>query len=251
MTGTTANSAPELRKIYRVQVVEIPTNRPQIRRRLPDRVFGTEQEKWSAVVEETMAMHELGRPVLIGTRSIDKSEHLSRLLTECGIEHDVLNARHLAREAEIVSTAGGQGRVTVATNMAGRGTDIRLDANAIALGGLHVIGTEMHESSRIDRQLFGRCGRQGEPGTYRQFMSFEDDLLAVAFGAKGVARLQAYRSLPPSSLERTDKIFRRAQRKIEARHFHDRKLLLYQEKSRQQTQREMGQDPHLDVAGAS
>ena len=209
MTGTAMDSAAELRRIYRCHVVPIPTNRPAIRQRLRTQVFGTEEAKWKAVVEEVCQLHEKGRPILIGTRSIDKSEVLSRMLAERGIEHQVLNANHIAEEAEIIKQAGDQGRVTVSTNMAGRGTDIKLGPGIVDLGGLHVILTEMHDAARIDRQLSGRCGRQGDPGTYRQYLGLDDDLLLAGLGPKKSDRLKAYgekgtgsfdrlsRSLPP------------------------------------------------------
>ncbi len=177
MTGTATSSAGELRKIYKLRVLGIPTNRPAIRERWPDRVYGTEEEKWHAIVEEVCEQHATGRPVLIGTRSIDKSEILARLLKRKNVQHDILNANHIEQEAEIVSKAGQRERVTVSTNMAGRGTDIKLGEGVLELGGLHVIMTEMHDSARIDRQLAGRCGRQGDPGTFRVYLSLEDELL--------------------------------------------------------------------------
>ena len=170
MTGTAMGSARELRRIYRCHVLPIPTNRPAIRTRLPDRVFGTADVKWEAVVEEIRQMHAAGRPILIGTRSIDKSEQLSTLLSGLGIEHSILNANHIAAEADIIAGAGPPGKVTVSTNMAGRGTDIKLGDGVAEIGGLHVMCTEMHDASRIDRQLIGRCGRQGDPGTFRQYL---------------------------------------------------------------------------------
>jgi preprotein translocase subunit SecA len=251
MTGTASTSARELHKIYKCQVIAVPTNRPPIREKLPTLVFGTADDKWQAITEEVAEMHRLGRPVLIGTRSIDKSEHLSKLLEDLGIEHTVLNARHVAKEAEIVAQAGQQGRVMVATNMAGRGTDIRLGPGVHELGGLHVICTELHESQRIDRQLIGRCGRQGDPGTYRQYLSLDDEILLGGFGPKKAASLksrgeQLAGSGPVGGFEA---LFYKAQRKVERRHFHDRKILLYHEKERQKMQRQMGQDPYLDTAG--
>jgi preprotein translocase subunit SecA len=249
MTGTAANSAIELQKIYRVKVIEIPTNRPPQRQQWPDRVFGTEAEKWEAIVDEIETLHNSGRPVLIGTRSIDKSERLSKLLDERKIHHQVLNARQLDREAEIVAQAGQVSRVTVATNMAGRGTDIKISGAALDLGGLHVICSELHESARIDRQLIGRCGRQGDPGTFRQFMSLDDDLLELGFGTKRHAKFKQWANQQPHQLARFAPLFRAAQRKVERRHFNARKMLMYQEKQRQEIQREMGQDPYLDTPG--
>ena len=250
MTGTVGNSSRELKKIYNVGVSEIPTHRPSRRQQLPDLVFACENKKWEAIVDETMRIHATGRPVLIGTRSIDKSELLSAMLTEKEISHMVLNARNLAAEAEIVATAGHLNHVTVATNMAGRGTDIQLDEKALSAGGLHVICTELHESARIDRQLIGRCGRQGDAGSFRQFMSLEDDILKVGLGEK---RFQKIRSRGQRTddrfLDRLKLIFRKAQKKVEYRHFTARKMLMHQETIRHQLQAEMGQDPYLDVAG--
>ena len=249
MTGTAMDSARELRKIYRCRVVPIPTNRPAIRQRLPTRVFGTEDAKWAAVAEEGRQAHAVGRPVLIGTRSIDKSEVLSRLLTQYGIEHQVLNAHHVAAEAEIVALAGHAGKVTVSTNMAGRGTDIKLGENIAALGGLHVILTEMHDAARIDRQLIGRCGRQGDPGTYRQYLSLDDDLLLAGLGPKKGDKLKDRGLRGVGPFERYAPLYRKAQRKVERRHFRQRRGLMYYEKERKKMQRQMGQDPYLDTAG--
>ena len=250
MTGTAGNSSRELHKIYETRVVQVPTNKPPQRKQWADFVFGTDQQKWQAIVDEIIEVHETGRPVLIGTRSIDKSEQLSKLLTTAQITHEVLNARHLEREAQIVSGAGQIGKVTVATNMAGRGTDIKVDQDALDLGGLHVICSELHESARIDRQLIGRCGRQGDPGSYRQFMSLEDDVLKVGLGQKAANRLKKHSNQSSKSLSRYAVLFKSAQLKIENRHFESRKSLLHQEKLRCELQLEMGQDPYLDVSGA-
>ena len=249
MTGTVGNSNRELKKIYNVGVVEIPTHRPSRRKQWDDNIFATDAQKWEAIVEEVVTVHKTGRPVLIGTRSIDKSEVLSKLLAEKKIDHQVLNARNLPLEAEIVAAAGQLHRVTVATNMAGRGTDIKVDEDALEAGGLHVICTEMHESARIDRQLIGRCGRQGDVGSFRQFMSLEDDLLKVSFGEQQFAKMQRARA-STQSLRGHSATFRKAQRKIESRHFEGRKMLMHQENLRRELQIEMGQDPYLDVAGA-
>jgi preprotein translocase subunit SecA len=194
--------------------------------------------------------------VLIGTRSIDKSEALSRLLHEAKIEHEVLNAHHEEREAEIVARAGERGRVTVATNMAGRGTDVRLGAGVRELGGMHVVVTEMHEAARIDRQLVGRSGRQGDPGSYRLFLAIDDELLGEGLGRKKAERLR--RRLVKSqaggaaSMEidaSYKKLFHRAQRSVERRKFRRRKQLLAYEKQRNLAAKPLGLDPHLDLPG--
>lgn len=179
MTGTAREVAKELWSIYRLRVVSIPTNRPLHRTQIPDRIYPTASKKWDAIVETISETHPSGRPVLVGTRSVAASEHLSRLLSQAGLAHRVLNARQDKEEAEIVAQAGERGKITLATNMAGRGTDIRLASGIAEMGGLHVIATERHEARRIDRQLFGRCGRQGDPGTYEALVSLEDELVTV------------------------------------------------------------------------
>ncbi len=248
MTGTAATSARELKKIYETPVYTIPTNRLVQRQRLPDQIYPTGDEKWAAIVVQVQEMHSIGRPVLIGTRSIDKSELLSELLSQAGISHQVLNARHVAREAEIVSQAGQMGRVTVATNMAGRGTDIKLGEGVAELGGLHVICTEVHDSARIDRQLAGRCGRQGDPGSIQQFLALDDEILEMAFGEKKANKLANIRRISTHGTSTvSSSVFRKAQRKIERRHFRGRKVMLYQEKHRKKMHVEMGQDPYLDM----
>lgn len=249
MTGTAVASARELGKIYKCHVLAIPTNRPIIRRRLPSLVFGEAGAKWGAIVEEVSQLHASGRPVLIGTRSIDKSEHLSRLLRDSGIEHQVLNAHHIEQEADIVAAAGAVGKVTVSTNMAGRGTDIKLGDGVLNLGGLHVICTEMHDSARIDNQLVGRCGRQGDPGTFRQYLALDDELLFTGLGPKRAHKLEDLGAGSNGSLNHYGRLFRKAQKKVERRHFRDRKALMYFEKQRKKMQRQMGQDPYLDTPG--
>ncbi len=178
MTGTATEARKEFWQIYHLPVVVIPTNRPCIRRKEPDRVYLTEEGKWEAVVREIRRIHEAERPVLVGTRSVRASEQLSALLTVEGLEHSVLNAVRYAEEAQITSGAGQAGRITVATNMAGRGTDIRLGRGVAERGGLAVIATERHEAGRIDRQLYGRAGRQGDPGTARAIVALPDELLS-------------------------------------------------------------------------
>jgi preprotein translocase subunit SecA len=249
MTGTARTSAREFKKIYKLSVVAIPTNRPCIRERMRDSYFGTAQAKWEAVVEEIRQMHELGRPVLIGTRTIEKSEMLSKMLDELGIEHKVLNANQIAEEADIVARAGVPGKVTVSTNMAGRGTDIKLGPGVEELGGLHVICTELHDAARIDRQLMGRCARQGDPGTVHQFGSLEDELFEHAFGPKRAERLKNRGRAHPNQLSISPAKFLRAQRKVERKHFRDRRILMHHEKERKKIQVAMGQDPYLDMAG--
>jgi preprotein translocase subunit SecA len=247
MTGTAMGSARELHRIYRCHVMAIPTNRPAIRSRLPSRVFGTADAKWAAVIEEIRQLHAVGRPILIGTRSIDKSEHLSELLNREGIEHSVLNANHIATEAEIIAAAGQPGKVTVSTNMAGRGTDIKLGEGVADQGGLHVICTEMHDASRIDRQLIGRCGRQGDPGTFRQYIALDDELVLVGLGPKKSRKYKERGEKTDGPFEHFAAAFRRAQRKVERRHYSQRKSLMYFEKERKKIQRGMGQDPYLDT----
>lgn len=177
MTGTAKTEEEEFRKIYGMDVVQIPTHKPMIRKDLSDVLYRTEEAKFRAVVEEIVRRHAKGQPVLVGTISIDKSEKLSRMLKKRGIPHQVLNAKNHAKEAEIIARAGQRNAVTIATNMAGRGTDIVLGEGVAELGGLHVIGTERHESRRIDNQLRGRAGRQGDPGSSQFFLSLEDDLM--------------------------------------------------------------------------
>jgi preprotein translocase subunit SecA len=248
MTGTASSAAREFRKVYKLNVVKIPTNRPNQRERWDDLVFGSEDAKWDAIVTEVQEVHALGRPVLIGTRSIDKSHLLSAKLEAARIDHDVLNANEIEHEAEIVERAGIKGRVTVATNMAGRGTDIKLGESVNETGGLHVICTELHDSARIDRQLIGRCARQGDPGTYRQYMALEDDILKEAHGKTKADRYKATGSELVGDVSQYGSLLRKAQQKVEKNHFRDRTVMLHQEKERKKLQREIGQDPYLDSA---
>ncbi len=247
MTGTASSSTREFRKIYRLRVVPIPTNRPCQRIQLPDRVFRTTDEKLTAITEEVSQLHATGRPVLIGTRSIDKSQQLSEKLTAAGVKHQVLNANEIEAEAEIVSTAGAVGNVTVATNMAGRGTDIKLAEGVATLGGLQVICTELHDAARIDRQLIGRCGRQGDPGTFRQYLAIDDDIIETGFSKKRAGRIKKTVAQGNGGEGLFGRLLRTAQRKTERQHFRDRNVLLYHEKERKKMQREMGQDPYLDT----
>ena len=246
MTGTAASSARELRKIYKLSVATIATNRPPVREKLSARVFATADEKWSAMVEEIAELNRQGRPVLVGTRSIDKSEHLGRLLAAAGISHQVLNAKNIEQEAEIIADAGHRGRVTVATNMAGRGTDIKLGPGVEALGGLHVICSEMHDSARIDRQLIGRCGRQGDPGSWRQYLAADDDLLREGLGDAKAEKLARQAARNRENLDRMETCFLKAQKSLEQRYYQQRKLMMHLEHQSQEVHRRLGQDPFLD-----
>ncbi|HDS05955.1 MAG TPA: preprotein translocase subunit SecA, partial [Deltaproteobacteria bacterium] len=188
MTGTADTEAAEFKKIYNLEVVVVPSNMPMIRKDNNDLIYKTEQEKIKAVIEEVKELNKQNRPVLIGTISIEKSELLSKYLTRAGIKHHVLNAKNHEKEAEIVAQAGQPGMVTISTNMAGRGTDIRLGEGVAEAGGLHILGTERHESRRIDNQLRGRSGRQGDDGSSRFYLSLEDDLLRI-FGAERISAI--------------------------------------------------------------
>ena len=176
MTGTASEGAREFWHVYGLPVVSVPTHRPCVRKVLPDRFFATEAEKLDAVVSEIARLHATGQPVLVGTRNVAASDRLGRLLEARHLPFALLNATRLREEASIISLAGERGRITIATNMAGRGTDIKLSPGVTELGGLHVIATERHESGRIDRQLFGRAARQGDPGSAQAFLSLEDEL---------------------------------------------------------------------------
>ncbi|UCE86345.1 MAG: SEC-C domain-containing protein, partial [Deltaproteobacteria bacterium] len=263
MTGTADTEAPEFAKIYDLDVVVIPPNRPMIRKDHADVVYKTRPEKFDAVVEEVRERHETGQPILVGTISIETSEMLSRKLKKFGVKHNVLNAKHHEREAEIVAQAGRKGAVTISTNMAGRGTDIILGGNpemlalarcrgdrddpefpamvtqfeescakeredVVAAGGLHIIGTERHESRRIDNQLRGRSGRQGDPGSSRFFLSLEDDLLRI-FGSERITPLMERLGLQEGEAiehRMLTRAIENAQKKVEARNFEIRKHLL-------------------------
>ncbi len=228
MTGTADTEAAEFKEIYNLDVVVIPTNKPMIREDYPDLVFRTQREKFQAAVEEIVELHRQGRPVLVGTTSVENSELLSAMLKKRGIPHEVLNAKHHEREAEIVAHAGEKGRVTIATNMAGRGTDIVLGPGVKELGGLHILGTERHESRRIDNQLRGRSGRQGDPGSSRFYLSLEDDLLRI-FGSdriSGIMDKLGMKEGEPIEHPMLSKAIENAQRKVEAQNFEIRKHLL-------------------------
>lgn len=217
LTGTAITSAKEFKSIYNLDVVEIPTNKPVIRKDLEDLVFASKEEKWTAVVNEVIATHKTGQPILIGTTSIEDSELLSSRLNENGITHSVLNAKNESVEAEIVSKAGLFGAVTVATNMAGRGTDIVLDEKSLAAGGLKVIGTERHESRRIDNQLKGRSGRQGDPGESQFFVSLEDDVMRVFGDQNTLNTILMFAANPgePIQYKQLNKFITKAQEAVE------------------------------------
>lgn len=228
MTGTAITEAAEFKKIYNLDVVVIPTHKPTIRENLSDRVYQTEKAKFRAVIKQIEELYNKERPVLVGTRSVEKSELLSRMLKEKGIPHTVLNAKYHEREAQIVAQAGQKRAVTIATNMAGRGTDIKLGEGVKELGGLFVIGTERHESRRIDNQLRGRAGRQGAPGASQFFVSLEDELMRL-FGSERVASLMKKLKIPedePIEHPWVTKSLERAQQQVERRNFEIRKQLL-------------------------
>lgn len=241
MTGTVMTDANELAQIYKIGSVKIPTNRPCVRVNLPDRVFATEARKWDAVVEKVRELFDQGRPVLVGTRSIEKSELLSGLLDKAGIQHVVLNARFEAEEAAIVAKAGEPGRVTVATNMAGRGTDIKLAPGIPEKGGLFVLGTERHENRRIDNQLSGRAGRQGDPGTAQFFVSIEDPLIR-RYRPKRSARLVARFGGESDAIGGAGirRFFRGVQRSIERQHRGMRLELIKYDRERAKYNRQIG-----------
>lgn len=227
MTGTAAEATSEFWQIYARPIVVIPTNRPCIRNMFQDKVFGTEAAKWQAIVEEIAKVHATGRPVLVGTRSVAASEKLSEMLSTQALEHQVLNAVRHAEEAQIVAGAGNEGKITVATNMAGRGTDIKLGRGVAELGGLHVLATERHEAGRIDRQLFGRCARQGDPGSSQAFVSLEDELIKRHAPTIGGALRKRYGlSQGETTSTVTRKAFDLAQRKAERQALAQRKGVL-------------------------
>jgi len=228
MTGTADTEAEEFKKIYKLEVVVVPTNMPMIRADHNDLIYKTEKEKFNAAIEEIQEMHKLGRPVLVGTISIVKSELLSTMLSKTGIKHHVLNAKHHEREAEIVAQAGQRGMVTISTNMAGRGTDIKLGEGVADLGGLHILGTERHESRRIDNQLRGRSGRQGDMGSSRFYLSLEDDLLRI-FGAEKISAIMdriGIEENQPIENRLVSKAIENAQKRVEGQNFDIRKHLL-------------------------
>jgi preprotein translocase subunit SecA len=228
MTGTAETEASEFFEIYKLDVVVIPTNKPLIRDDIDDVVYKTKREKYNAVITEIEEMRKINRPVLVGTTSVEVSETLSRMLKRQGVPHNVLNAKQHQRESEIVAHAGLPGAVTIATNMAGRGTDIKLGPGIAQAGGLHIIGTERHEARRIDRQLRGRAGRQGDPGSSRFYLSLEDDLMRL-FGSDRIAGIMERLGLKEGDVIQHPLITRsvqRAQKKVEENNFAIRKRLL-------------------------
>jgi preprotein translocase subunit SecA len=228
MTGTADTEAEEFKKIYNLEVMVIPTDRKMIRVDYPDAIYRTEAEKYTAVVEDIKDCNHRGQPVLVGTTSIEKSEHVSRLLKKEGIKHEVLNAKQHEKEAQIVANAGQMGRVTIATNMAGRGTDIVLGEGVVEQGGLHILATERHESRRIDNQLRGRSGRQGDPGSSRFYLSLEDDLLRI-FGSDRIKGLMGRLGMDdgePIEHRLVSNAIEKAQKRVESHNFDIRKHLL-------------------------
>ena len=228
MTGTAETEASEFYDIYKLGVMTIPTNRPNIRKDSDDSVYKTRREKFNAVVGEIKTLHAQGRPVLVGTISVETSEMLSRALKKEGLIHSVLNAKYHQQEAEIVARAGQRGAITIATNMAGRGTDIKLGEGVAAVGGLHVLGTERHESRRIDRQLRGRCSRQGDPGSSHFFISLEDDLMRL-FGSDRIVKLMERMGLEEGEELKhglLNRSIQQAQKRVEGHNFQQRKRTL-------------------------
>lgn len=228
MTGTAETEASEFFEIYKLDVVVVPTNMPMVRDDSDDVIYKTKREKYNAVIEEIQAMRKVNRPVLVGTTSVEVSETLSRMLKRIGVPHNVLNAKHHQREAEIIAYAGLPGAITIATNMAGRGTDIKLGPGVADAGGLHIVGTERHEARRIDRQLRGRAGRQGDPGSSLFYLSLEDDLMRL-FGSDRIASVMERLGLKEGDVIQHPMITRsvqRAQKKVEENNFAIRKRLL-------------------------
>ncbi|MGI9536863.1 MAG: preprotein translocase subunit SecA [Desulfocapsaceae bacterium] len=228
MTGTADTEAPEFKKIYDLDVVVLPTHMDMVRKDFADVIYKNEKAKYRAVVSEIQDKHDNGQPVLVGTISIDVSEKISQMLKKQKIPHEVLNAKHHEREAEIIADAGQSGKVTIATNMAGRGTDIKLGDGVVDAGGLHILGTSRHESRRIDNQLRGRSGRQGDPGSSRFFLSLEDDLLRIFGSGKisGIMDKLGMEEDDPIEHNMITRAIENAQRKVEGHHFDIRKHLL-------------------------
>ena len=255
MTGTADTEAVEFAQIYGLEVSTIPPNRPMVRKDMPDLIYRTRREKMQAIIQAIKELHATGQPVLVGTISIETSELISQLLKREGVPHSVLNAKHHAQEAEIVAQAGQVGKVTIATNMAGRGTDIKLGEGVVELGGLHILGTERHESRRIDNQLRGRSGRQGDPGSSRFYLSLEDDLMRL-FGSdrlSGLMQKLGMQEGEPIENNMVSRAIENAQKRVEGHHFEIRKTLLdYDNVMNQQRtviyslRRDLMQEPDLE-----
>ena len=228
MTGTATTEADEFKQIYKLEVLEIPTHRKAQRKDFNDEIYMTESEKYNAILKEVRATHDAGRPILIGTESVEISEKLSRIFKLNKLEHTVLNAKQNEKEAEIIAHAGKRGAITIATNMAGRGTDIKLEAGVATIGGLYVMGTTRHQSRRIDRQLRGRCARQGDPGSSKFYVSFEDSLLRLFASPRLTSVLQRFRPPEgePISASMLNKSIETAQKRIEQRNAAIRKHTL-------------------------
>src|SRR5256884_511507 len=246
MTGTAETEANEFFDIYKLGVLVIPTNKPVARQDAHDTVYKTKREKFNAVLKEIQTIHAIGRPILVGTISVETSEQLSRMLKKAGIIHSVLNAKFHEQEAEIVARAGQNGSVTIATNMAGPGTHIKLGAGVAEAGGLHVMGTERHESLRIDRQLAGRSGRQGDPGSCQFFLALDDELLEGLGPDRQEALRQRGLKGGNADWQAYDKAFRKAQRRVERRHRRQRVDLMMYEKQRQEILKDLSADPYVD-----
>ena len=255
MTGTADTEAVEFAQIYGLEVSTIPPNRPMVRKDMPDLIYRTRREKMQAIIQAIKELHATGQPVLVGTISIETSELISQLLKREGVPHSVLNAKHHAQEAEIVAQAGQAGKVTIATNRAGRGTDIKLGEGVVELGGLHILGTERHESRRIDNQLHGRSGRQGDPGSSRFYLSLEDDLMRL-FGSdrlSGLMQKLGMQEGEPIENNMVSRAIENAQKRVEGHHFEIRKTLLdYDNVMNQQRtviyslRRDLMQEPDLE-----
>lgn len=249
MTGTAWQARRELKRVYKLKTTPIPTNRPCIRKGKPPRVFSKMEAKFEAIAAEIERLHEEGRPILVGTPSVRDSEWVSRLLSERGVPHSVINARSPEGEADIVKHAGEPGRITVATNMAGRGTDIKLVDETREYGGLHVIATALHSSLRIDRQLIGRSARQGDPGSYQFFLSLEDDLLQALAEWRVLYLDRSLSKMKSREIARSKvRMFRSAQRKLEKLFHKQRKDTLKAEEKRLENYARMGLDPYLETA---
>lgn len=246
MTGTIVQNSNEIRRVFKLRVVPVPTNRPIKRILFPDMIYPTEDAKFDAIVADVKKMQEIGRPVLIGTRTVEKSEALSQRLAALGIEHNVLNAKQDKEEATIIAQAGQRGKVTVATNMAGRGTDIKLGPGIAELGGLHVIGTERHEAIRVDRQMLGRAGRQGDPGSGQFYLCLEDKLLEALGVEFHKSLIEIGKTGGNRDWNQYRPLFVKAQQKTEKKHYRQRLDLMHYERQRKELLGDLGADPFVD-----